>query len=97
MTGEGCYDGQSAAGKVPTELAGLADAAGIRTALVAGSIRAGTEHFTTAVSLAETAGSVEAAISSPGHWLEEAAAILALRISEQTEPPLPAPGSAKVS
>lgn len=92
ITGEGCYDGQSAAGKVPTELASLADAAGIRTALVAGSIRATTDHFIAAVSLAETAGSVAAAMSNPSHWLNDAGAVLALHFSKKTQPSLTVPG-----
>lgn len=95
ITGEGCYDGQSATGKVPTELSSLADAAGIRTALVAGSIRATTDHFIAAVSLAESAVSVAEAMSNPSHWLDYAGAVLALEFSKRTPPSPTAPGIPK--
>ena len=77
VTGEGRYDSQSAAGKVPSYVAGLANAAGSRALLVAGSIEAETTGFAGAVSLSELAGSAGAAMSDPLRWLREAGALLA--------------------
>ena len=78
ITGEGSYDGQSAAGKAPAFVAGLARSRGVPTALVAGRI-SGTDAggFAHAVSLTALAGSAEAAIASPEQWLRAAGAALA--------------------
>ena len=79
ITGEGSYDGQSAAGKVPAFVAQLASASGVPAALVAGRITADadTSAFAASVSLTELAGSPEASLSAPADWLRAAGAQLA--------------------
>jgi glycerate kinase len=77
ITGEGRFDGQSAAGKAPTEVAGLAAAARVRTALVAGAITAEPRGFAASVALVDLAGSAAAAMAEPLRWLEAAGAELA--------------------
>jgi glycerate 2-kinase len=80
ITGEGRFDDQSAAGKVPSYLAGLAASHGVGAALVAGLIQAPTGDFVDAVSLTELAGSSESARSDAERWLVDAGATLARRI-----------------
>ena len=77
ITGEGRFDAQSAAGKVPSYIAALAADAGARAMLVAGLIEADTAHFTAAVSLTDLAGSGAAAMADPLTWLRLAGARLA--------------------
>jgi glycerate kinase len=79
VTGEGSFDGQSAAGKVPAHVAALAAQAGTPVALVAGRIAADADvsAFAGSVSLTEIAGSSEAAMADPVRWLTEAGAVLA--------------------
>lgn len=79
VTGEGSYDGQSAAGKVPAHVGAVAAAAGVPVALVAGRIAtdADTSGFAAAASLTELAGSSDAAMADPARWLTEAGAALA--------------------
>jgi glycerate kinase len=82
ITGEGRFDAQSAAGKVPAYLADLAATAGARALLVAGAIDADAlaadpARFAAAVSLTELAGSAAAAMADPLRWLELAATRLA--------------------
>ena len=82
ITGEGRFDAQSAAGKVPSYLAGLAADAGARALLVAGAIdtdalQAHPDRFAGAVSLTDLAGGSAAAMADPLRWLELAAAQLA--------------------
>ncbi|MFN3707527.1 glycerate kinase [Microcella sp.] len=79
ITGEGRFDGQTAAGKVAHEVARRADAAGTARALVAGAISAEPRGFAEAVSLSELAGSSGAAMSDPARWLRAAGAQLAQR------------------
>ncbi|WP_344377704.1 glycerate kinase [Agromyces tropicus] len=79
VTGEGRFDGQSAAGKVPTEVAARARAAGVPVALVAGRIDADPSGFAASVSLTDLAGSPDQAMTDPVHWLETAGAHLARR------------------
>lgn len=76
ITGEGKFDSQSAAGKVPAKVAALA--AG-RTALVAGQVspEADISAFVSTTSLTDLAGSSELAIGDAAHWLREAGAALA--------------------
>ncbi|MCJ1672106.1 glycerate kinase [Rathayibacter sp. VKM Ac-2929] len=81
LTGEGRFDAQSMAGKVPSYLLGLAEAAGARTMLVAGAIQAPTAAFAAAGSLTEAAGSAAAAIADPLPHLRTVAAELARRAS----------------
>ncbi|MFT4214350.1 MAG: glycerate kinase [Microbacterium sp.] len=79
VTGEGSYDGQSVAGKVPAVVARMAADAGIPVALVAGRIAADadTSRFAASVSLADLAGSTEASLAEPARWLRAAGAALA--------------------
>lgn len=78
LTGEGSYDGQSAAGKTPAYVAGLAREAGVRVALVAGRIADDADVTgIDAVSLTALAGSAEAAMAEPVRWLREAGARIA--------------------
>ncbi|WP_344295479.1 glycerate kinase [Agromyces neolithicus] len=77
VTGEGRFDGQSAAGKAPTEVARRAAAAGAPVALVAGAITAETDRFAASVSLTDLAGDGAAAMAEPVRWLERAGAELA--------------------
>lgn len=81
LTGEGRFDAQSMAGKVPSYLLGLAEAAGARTMLVAGAIQAPVTAFAAAGSLTEAAGSAAAAIADPLPHLRTVAAELARRAS----------------
>jgi glycerate kinase len=79
ITGEGRFDDQSAAGKVPSYLTSLAATGTARVALIAGLIEAPTNDFADAVSLTELAGSSAAARRDAEHWLVEAGAELARR------------------
>ena len=79
VTGEGSFDGQSAGGKVPHHVAGLAGRAGAPVALVAGRVApdADTSMFASVLSLTTLAGSGAAAIANPERWLTVAGARLA--------------------
>lgn len=79
VTGEGSFDGQSAAGKVPGHVLELAREAGVPVALVAGRIApdADTSAFARVISLTELAGSPDAALADPERWLTGAATVLA--------------------
>lgn len=80
ITGEGAFDGQSGAGKVPSYVASVAAAhAGADALLVAGRIaeEADTSAFAAHASLTEVAGSGDAAIQDPARWLHAAGAGLA--------------------
>ena len=79
VTGEGSFDGQSAAGKAPAHVTALAAARGVPVALVAGRIApdASTDAFCATVSLTDLAGSAQAAISDPERWLRAAGERLA--------------------
>lgn len=81
VTGEGSYDGQSAAGKAPDEVKRLAKTAGTPVALVAGKIdpKVDLSSFCAALSLTELAGSLEAAMADPSRWLTAAGFELAAR------------------
>jgi glycerate kinase len=74
VTGEGRFDGQSEAGKAPTEVAAIA---AVPTALVAGAITAEPRGFAASVALVDLAGSGAAAMAEPLRWLEAAGAELA--------------------
>lgn len=80
ITGEGRFDEQSAAGKVPSYLLSL----GRPTALVAGLIEASTDAFADAVSLTGLAGSGDAARANAERWLVEAGATLARRFGARS-------------
>lgn len=79
ITGEGSYDAQSGAGKVPAFVSALARRAHVTSMLAAGRIEPGanTTGFTAAVSLAEVAGSAASAIAEPARWLRAAGSALA--------------------
>jgi glycerate kinase len=81
VTGEGRFDDQSSAGKVPSYLLDLGSRAGAGVALIAGLIEAPTDAFTDAVSLAELAGSGDAARADAERWLVEAGTVLARRFA----------------
>lgn len=79
ITGEGRFDGQSAAGKAPSEVLRLAAGAGVPAALVAGRVAAdpSAAGFAMSASLADLAGAAAAAVAEPLRWLERAGAELA--------------------
>jgi glycerate kinase len=77
VTGEGRFDSQSAAGKVPAYVSALARDAGVPALLVAGSIEAPTDDFAGAVSLSELAGGSAPAIADATRWARAAGAELA--------------------
>lgn len=77
ITGEGRFDGQSDAGKVPSYVRSLAEQAGASPLLVAGAITAEPVGFAQAVSLTDLAGSADAAMADTVHWLREAGVRLA--------------------
>lgn len=84
VTGEGSFDGQSAAGKAPTHVAALAAEAGVPVALVAGRIAADadTSAFAACVSLTDLAGGGAAAMADSARWLREAGAALARALAQ---------------
>ncbi|TDN90793.1 glycerate kinase [Microbacterium sp. BK668] len=79
ITGEGSFDGQSAEGKVPLYVAGLAASARVPVSLIAGRIStdAPVEAFASCVSLTEVAGSSAASMADPRRWLVAAGRRLA--------------------
>lgn len=79
VTGEGSYDGQSGDGKVPSFVAALAADAGVPALIVAGRITADADRalFAASASLTELAGSTDAALADPAHWITLAGAALA--------------------
>ncbi len=77
ITGEGQFDGQSLAGKVPSEVLSVGHRAQVPAALVAGRIAAATDGFALAVSLTESAGSTRAAMADPRRWLVDSGSRLA--------------------
>lgn len=77
VTGEGRFDSQSAAGKVPEYVAASARAAGVPVYLAAGSIAAEPTAFAGSAELATLAGSAAAAIAEPLRWAHAAGAALA--------------------
>lgn len=77
VTGEGSYDGQSAAGKVPSFVAAVAAETGVPVDLVAGRLAADAASFARALSLTEIAGDAAASLAAPARWLARAGALLA--------------------
>ena len=83
ITGEGSFDTQSLAGKVPSIVFGLADAAGVASVVIAGRVvpdavaarrsQAPLEFW----SLTELAGGADAAMADTPRWLEAAGARIA--------------------
>lgn len=82
VTGEGRFDSQSAAGKVPEYVSGLAAAARVPALLVAGAIDAPADAFVATASLSERAGGSAAAIADAPHWARAAGAALATGFSD---------------
>ncbi|MCI0157405.1 glycerate kinase [Leifsonia shinshuensis] len=77
LTGEGRFDSQSAAGKVPDYVSALARAAGVAAYLAAGSIAAEPTAFAASAELAALAGGSAPAIADPLPWARAAGAALA--------------------
>ncbi|WP_018348283.1 glycerate kinase [Longispora albida] len=75
ITGEGCFDATSLAGKVAGTVLGLAAETRTRAAIVAGVL--GAEPPCPAVALAHLAGSASAAMNDPARWLSAAGEHLA--------------------
>ncbi|AWB94772.1 glycerate kinase [Agromyces badenianii] len=100
VTGEGRFDGQSEAGKAPSEVARLAAEAGVPVALVAGAITAEPRGFAASVALAELSDDAAAAMADPLRWLEAAGARLARDAARPTRsvgPRCPAPWADRTS
>jgi glycerate 2-kinase len=77
VTGEGCYDRSSQAGKVTGTVLAAARAAHVTAALVAGQLAA--EPEVPALSLATLAGGAGPAMADPERWLHAAGRLLAGR------------------
>jgi glycerate kinase len=79
ITGEGSFDSQSLAGKVVGTLAGLANAVGVPTLVVAGSVKASREEMgrtgiVGARSIADGPRTLAKLIAHPGPLIEAATA-----------------------
>lgn len=80
ITGEGSFDTQSLAGKVPSIVFGLADAAGVASVVIAGRVvpdavaARRSQAPLEAWSLTELAGGADAAMADTARWLEAAGA-----------------------
>ena len=85
VTGEGSFDRQSAAGKAPFHVIGMARNAGLPVAVVAGRIATDADlgPLATSLSLTEIAGSAARAIADPTVWLHEAGRLLAQRFTDE--------------
>ena len=83
VTGEGRFDSQSAAGKAPSYVLGLATEYGATAMLVAGLVDAPTAAFAATTSLTDLAGDVAAARTHAPRWLEVAGAHLARACSQR--------------
>jgi glycerate kinase len=84
VTGEGAYDATSLRGKVVAAVASAATQAALPCVVVAGQVMVGQREAAAngvdeTLALADLAGSVAAAMSSPQVWLEAAGARLAAR------------------
>jgi glycerate kinase len=81
LTGEGRFDETSLGGKLVGETVAACRRAGITVGVIAGqvAVTSGTDVWTT--SLTDLAGSAEAAMAEPAHWLREAGARAAREIS----------------
>ena len=79
VTGEGRFDGQTAAGKTVSVVRRWADGQGVPVVLVAGVVEAPTDGFADVVSTTQLAGDVLESTTRASFWLEEAAALVAGR------------------
>ncbi|MBI3144934.1 MAG: glycerate kinase [Pseudogulbenkiania sp.] len=82
LTGEGCSDGQTLAGKAPARVAELARAAGVPVSLLSGAVLPDAEgrlaaHFDGCFSLCNRPLTLDAAMQDAGPLLEQAAEQLA--------------------
>ena len=77
LTGEGRYDVTSGDGKITGAVLAAAAAAGVRAALIAGSVAADPPPGVVAVALDRLAGSAAAAMADPAGWLRAAGQRLA--------------------
>lgn len=84
ITGEGRFDDQSAFGKLPSYVAGLARCSGTPVALVAGRIDAPASGFAAEVELCRLAGSEDAAVGRAHLYLTLAGAELARIVGRDT-------------
>lgn len=85
ITGEGQIDLQSAYGKVPSGVAGLARQYGVKTIAIAGRLGDGYEQLYNAgideiYSLESIAGSLEAAMGDPIPYIKKAASRIAIKL-----------------
>ncbi|MEX1079317.1 MAG: glycerate kinase [Homoserinimonas sp.] len=79
ITGGGRFDSTSLTGKVVGNIVELAG--GSRVAVVAGAVAAAPPDGSWAVSLTDLAGSADAAMAEPAHWLREAGRAAAARVN----------------
>ncbi|HST67073.1 MAG TPA: glycerate kinase [Mycobacteriales bacterium] len=91
LTGEGSFDFQSLRGKVPGSVAAVAAAHGVPCLVLAGQVSLGRQEAAAAgvekaYSVAEQAGSVEAALERPAARLSELAAAVAREWSRPGRP-----------
>jgi glycerate kinase len=82
VTGEGQIDFQSAYGKVPAGVAGLARECAVKTVAIAGRLGEGYQELYNAgideiITLEKTAGSLEAAMNNPAPFIKKAASRIA--------------------
>ena len=89
LLGEGRFDSQSLAGKVVGQLLQRAEERAVAAGVIAGQVSttaviAGEPVWT--VALADLAGSVDAAIAEPAHWLRDAGAAAARHFGEALRP-----------
>ncbi len=87
ITGEGRFDSQSSAGKLPSYVGRVARDADVPVFLVAGSVEAAasTDVFSAVLELSALAGSSAAAIGEPARFGWEAGAELARRFTSSHE------------
>lgn len=85
LTGEGRLDGQSLGGKAVGHVLGVATAAGLPAAVVAGVLGEDADPgpWSSVVVTAELAGTPEASLADPGTWLRAAGAALAARATSE--------------
>ncbi|WP_433497377.1 glycerate kinase [Sphaerimonospora sp. CA-214678] len=82
ITGEGRFDETSLTGKVVGSLLDQAGDAAVRVGVVAGQVTGAVPGTVSeAVSLADIAGSVDAALNDPAKWLIEAGDVMARRLT----------------
>jgi len=83
LTGEGRFDSQSLTGKVVGQILDTASTSGVAVGVIAGQVAAETEVWR--ASLADLAGSVNAAIADPARWLRDAGEAAARDLSANAD------------